>query len=424
MDGAGELGASADRTRSVVLDLIRWRGRVSRPELADMTGLTAASISRVTRSLLESGLVVEGGQAESTGGKRRSLIELAPLSRLAVGVSLGASEIRYVVTDLSGEVVTRIAADGTADTPPGEVVPRVAARVRDLIEQHGLPIASIVGIGVAGAGLDLTRRATGTDVAVDEWDAYPVEHELRSGTGLPVVRDNDATCAALGRFWSSRSPGSQDFASLYLAVGFGMGIVVGGRPLRGASSNVGEIGHVVLQVDGPDCWCGSRGCLEVLAGPRAVIAHVSSDSALATDLGLRGGEAHVLDDFDAICAAAAAGDPIARAAVERSAGWVAVAILSVVNLLDLERLHLAGPGFRIGGEFYRRAIADLVGRAARTRGLHGLDIELADPGADDAAVGAATLALQAALTPHVRSAHPTGRIVASGSPSPTGGNPA
>nr|WP_284255634.1 ROK family protein [Pseudolysinimonas kribbensis] len=95
---------------------------------------------------------------------------------------------------------------------------------------------------------------------------------LAASSGLSVVRENDAACAAIGQFWVGRLSAAQSFATLYMATGFGCGIVEHGALARGASSNVGEIGHMVVEVDGPPCWCGSRGCLEMLAAPRRVIS--------------------------------------------------------------------------------------------------------------------------------------------------------
>ena len=104
---------------------------------------------------------------------------------------------------------------------------------------------------------------------------------LEQLVGLPVLRDNDAACAALGQYWAGRMTATQDFATLYMSDGFGLGLMLGGRPSRGTSSNLGEIGHMTIDIDGRECWCGSRGCLEALAAPRAVVARALEDPALA-----------------------------------------------------------------------------------------------------------------------------------------------
>ncbi|WP_375390219.1 ROK family protein, partial [uncultured Amnibacterium sp.] len=272
MSGVRPLGQSSEHTRSAILDLVRSSGSVSRIELAEMSGLTGASITRIVKALLDAGLVVESGLADSTGGKRRSLLELNPHARYAAGVSLDDARLTYVLADLGGRVVAESQSSGIGQTPPREVVPRIARELRDLLAGVEVPPQDVVGVGVAGAGLDLSAHAERLSTSAEEWESFPVQEELEAAIGIPVVRANDAACAALGEFWAGRIAATQDVATLYMAAGFGLGLVVGGRLLRGASANVGEIGHMVLQADGPACWCGSRGCLEILAAPRAVVA--------------------------------------------------------------------------------------------------------------------------------------------------------
>lgn len=404
MSGARRLGPSSAHTRSAVLDLIRSGGVVSRIELAEATGLTATSITRIVKSLIDDGLVIESGHGDSTGGKRRSLIELNRSARYAVGISLDEARLSYVVTDLSGRIIGQLVTPGFAQTVPSETVPRLVEEIGQLIEHLGVPAGDVVGIGIAGAGLDLRSGGEGLSLTAQEWESYPVRDVVEDATGLPTVRENDAACAALAQYWAGRIPATQDFATLYMTSGFGLGLMTGGTLSRGASSNVGEIGHMVLDVDGPECWCGARGCLEQLAAPRAIVDAAMADAPLRVQLGIVGDKPHQRADFSAIARAAARGEERSLALIERSARYVATALLSVVNLLDLDRIFLAGPGFADAGAIYVSRIRDLTTRFARTRTVHSVDVQLADPGLDAAAVGAASLALQHVLTPHTRTA--------------------
>jgi predicted NBD/HSP70 family sugar kinase len=383
-----------------VLDMVRSGGTVTRTELAKRSGLTPTSITRIVKSLIEDGLVVEAGFLESTGGKRSSLLELNTAGRFAVGVSLDAGRLTYVVTDLAGTVIGRLVSPGIEQAGPGEDVVRISRELGQLLVQLDIPLESVVGVGVAGAGLDLGAGAERLSLTATEWESFALTKALEPKIGLPIVRDNDAACAALGQYWAGRIPATQDFATLYLSNGFGLGLMVGGSVARGASSNVGEIGHMIIDIDGPPCWCGARGCLEMLAAPRAVVAAALEDADLALQLGLSRDPQRFRADFEAIARAAAQGEPRCCALIQRSAQYVAAAVLSIVNVLDLERIVLAGPGFADAGALYVREIREYVARYARTRAIHPVLIELADPGLDAAAGGAATLALQHALTPH------------------------
>jgi predicted NBD/HSP70 family sugar kinase len=396
------LGPSSEKTRSAILDLIRSSGSVSRIELATMSGLTAASITRVVKSLIEAGLVIETGFGDSTGGKRPTLLELNATARYAVGISLDDDRVTHVVTDLGGTLVGRLASGGVGQTPPAEVLARVAGELERLLQQLEIDRSDVVGVGVAGAGLDISSGAQRASLVAEEWETHAVQESLERATGFAVVRDNDAACAALGRFWVGRIPATQDLATFYMATGFGCGIVLGGSLYRGASSNVGEIGHMVVDYDGPPCWCGSRGCLEVLAAPRRVVQRAVATEGLASSLGLRGTEADVRHDFAVVAREAVRGDARCLPLIEESASYIARALLSVVNLLDLDRIYLAGPGFADAGPVYLRIIRAELDRLARTHAIHGVAVEMSDPTLDAAARGAAALALQHVLTPHNR----------------------
>jgi predicted NBD/HSP70 family sugar kinase len=398
-----QLGPSSENTKSAILDLIRSSGIVSRIELVDMSGLTAASITRVVKSLIESGLVIETGFGDSTGGKRPTLLELNRTARYAVGISLDDARLTYVATDLGGRMVGRLVSRGIEQQSPSTVIARVADELATLLRELQINLDDVVGVGLAGAGLDIRNGAERASLAAEEWETFAVQEALEAASGLPVVRENDAACAALGQFWVGRIPATQDFAAVYMANGFGCGIVSHGALARGASSNVGEIGHMIIDVNGPDCWCGAKGCLEMLAAPRSVVEKAMRVPGLRDDLGLVGSEGSIRHDFAAIGRAAAQGNAACIELIEESASYIGKALLSVVNLLDLDRVYLAGPGFEEAGAIYLRIIRAEITRFARTRTIHDVAVLMSDPALDSAAVGAATVALQHVLTPHQRS---------------------
>ena len=394
-------GATAVETHSAILDLIRSSGVVSRIELADRSGLTGASISRIVKQLLTEGLIVEVGFGDRTGGKRRTLLQLNARSRHAVGVSLDFASITYLVTDLSGEVIARLDADGTGHDTPATVIPRVAAELEGLVGSAGVDRATVMGIGVAVAGRqDNAHQVLRGNPHSEDWELFDIEDTLSTATDLPVVVENDSTCAAIGEFWVGRIPASADFATVYLATGFGLGLVTNGDIYRGSSSNVGEIGHMVLDVNGPPCWCGSQGCLEMLAAPARIVERALEQPGLAAELGLEGEPGTVRQDAERIARAAASDHEQALAVVEESAFYLSRALVSVTNLLDLDQIILAGPGFGAAGEIYLRRIWQDLERLSFVRAVHPTKVGLSKSSDISAALGAASLVLHSRLTPH------------------------
>jgi predicted NBD/HSP70 family sugar kinase len=235
------------------------------------------------------------------------------------------------------------------------------------------------------------------------WADYPMGTELREAVGLPVVLGNDATAAALGEYWSGVVSGSSVFAAVYMGTGVGAGLLVNGIPYYGSSGHAGEIGHVCVDLDGPPCWCGARGCVEAVAGPAAVVAQARADAALARAAGLvpedGGPQPSVAAAFTAVVRAARRGEPTARALLDRSARRLAVAVRGLANLMDLDVLVLTGASLSAAGAVYLPAIRRELDQAFFARGTHGVEVRMSSAAETAPAIGAATMVLQSQLVP-------------------------
>ncbi|MFD9975639.1 ROK family protein [Streptomyces sp. NPDC059017] len=334
----GNLSLLRNHNASLVLDLLRTAGEVgiSRPEIADYTGLTPQAVSKITARLREAGLLAEAGRHASTGGKPRTALRLEPSVAYAVGVQLDRDEMTAVLVDLSGARVATRAVSADLGAGPDVVTDRVADQVRALLGQSpagragggsgtagtggtleagesghgwrgpedpadagGEGAPRVLGVGVAMPG-PLDHRA-GVPLRVTgypEWDGYPLRDELADRLGLPVALDKDTNAAALGILLQGES-GS--FAYVHLGTGIGAGLVLEGAVYRGVRTGAGEFGHQVVQLDGPACACGKRGCLE------------------------------------ALCLAA-----IARGDVADAARVLAVGVTNLAELLDIDEVLLGG----------------------------------------------------------------------------------
>ncbi|MFJ4646785.1 ROK family protein [Streptomyces bobili] len=361
----GALGANLLAVRShnaaLVLDLLRTAGPdgISRLELAERTGLTPQAVSKITARLREEGLAAEAGRRASTGGKPRTVLRLVPGAAHAVGVHLDRDALRIVLTDLDGSVVGERrgpldlgagaeAVLGAVEGGVGEVVGRARGQAR-----AGRPVASrLLGVGVALPGpLDHTHGVLHRVTGFPEWDGYPLRDALARRLGLPVVVDKDTNAAALGLAVGGER-GS--FAYLHLGTGLGAGLVIGGRVHRGARTGAGEFGHQVVQLDGPSCPCGNRGCVEALC-----------------------------------LAAIDRGDPAEAARV------LGTAAANLAGLLDIDQILLGGRTITTTPDpFVRGVAAVLAARAAREGSPEpAVPVRLALGGSASVAEGAAHLLL-------------------------------
>nr|WP_246113695.1 ROK family transcriptional regulator [Streptomyces montanus] len=292
---------------ALVLDLLRGAGRagVSRLELAERTGLTPQAVSKITARLRLDGLVTEAGQQPSTGGKPRTVLRLVPEAGHAVGLHLERDEMRAVLVDLTGAVVGERQSALDLGAGAETVMAMIAAEAEGVVEtlldgalsddaRRSAP-STVLGVGVAMPGpLDHTHGVLHRVTGFPEWDGFPLRDVLARRLGVPVVLDKDTNAAALCLAVAGEVGA---FAYLHLGTGLGAGLVLGGEVYRGARTEAGEFGHQVIQLDGPLCSCGNRGCIEALC--LAAVERGDVDEA-ARVLGAGAANLAVLLDVDLV----------------------------------------------------------------------------------------------------------------------------
>lgn len=388
--------AQPPQSRTTILDVIRASRTVSRVELADATGLTQATVSTVVRKLIDEGLVVEVGRGASTGGKPRTLLQIEPTARYAFGAQLGPDATTFVLADLGGATVSRWRREPLMDVVPDRAVAVVAEELHGIVERAAIDRGRLAGVGLVAPGPLLA--ATGIVLAppsMRDWVDFPLRERLERATDLPVLLDNDATATAAGLYWTDGIAPATTLAALFMGQGIGAGLLSGGSVQRGTSGNAGEIGHVTIEVDGPQCWCGNSGCVEALAGPVPTV-----ERARAAGIDLGDPARPVVVAFGQLARLALGGDSRALAVVERSARYVAVAAHTLVNVVDPDLLVLTGPAFAVAGPLYLPVVAEHVMTRRFARHSTPIDVRLSTHGPEAAALGAAALVLQAELAPH------------------------
>jgi predicted NBD/HSP70 family sugar kinase len=381
--------------QAVVLDLIRRApSGLSRVEIASATGLSAQTVSNVSRRLLDAGIVLEAGKVGVGPGKPRTLLQLVPTGLYAIGVHLDPTVITYVLLDLAGTVVADHRTPAPTGIGPDEAVGAMAEQIEGIMARSGVARERVLGVGIAAPGpVDSPLGMLLNPPLLDGWTRVPLRESLAAATGFAVVLEKDVAAAAVAELWTAEGSSRDNFTFFYYGTGTGMGLVVDREVLRGSSSNAGDMGHILVDSDGPVCTCGRRGCIGVLVPPHLLV----EQAALA---GLDTAAAASVDSaFTVFAAAAAVGDPAAVAILDRVARHIAAAVVITTNLLDVESVIFGGP-------FWHR-VADVL--LPRIRGYVHADRALIAPhpiaiassaiGDDVAAIGAGCLVLDHALSP-------------------------
>ncbi|MFF7293478.1 ROK family protein [Microbacterium sp. NPDC008134] len=401
-----------DFNQAVVVEAIRRAGEaLSRTELAAATGLSAQTLTNITRRLLDDGLIAEAGRAINGPGKPRVLLRLVAESRYSVGVHLDPAVVTVVLLDLAGTAVARRLIPVGAPEP-ARVIDAMAQAIEAVIGEAGVDRSRIVGIGLAAPGpLDEANGTVVDPPMLRGWRRVPLRTLLSEATGFAVVLEKDTAAAAVGELWTRRGPVDDSFVLLYLGTGLGAALARDGDVTRGRIGNFGEIGHIVVDPEGPACACGSRGCVAVTCTPQAIVAEAVRAGVLPPDGDED--EAGALEDrFAAVCARAERGEPFASGILARAARCTAALLVILTDVLDVERIVLGGPFWGYVSAVYLAELPEHVHRASATRALREIPIHGSVVGADVGAVGAACVVLNEALTPRASSLLLSERVVA------------
>ncbi|MGW8762610.1 ROK family transcriptional regulator [Streptomyces sp. NPDC055815] len=317
---------------SLVLRTVAEAGETTRAAVAARVGLTRPAVSSLVEQLLDLGFLVESGKTFSgQAGRPGTVLKPADTGPAGLGVEINVDYVTVRVVDLTGaDRVRRTEHLDNREADAAGVLARAAGVAAEALDE-----AARLRLAPAGAALALPGLVSGGTVRQAPnlgWNEVPAEALFAKGlttlrpatAGLPLTSDNEANMAALAELWSGSLGDVRTFLHLTGEIGVGGAIVVHGELLRGAHGFAGEIGHLVVDAEGPRCRCGSRGCLEQYAGQAALLA--SAGATGVPDLAHR----------------AETGEPRALAALAEAGRMLGRALSGAVNLLDPEAVVLGG----------------------------------------------------------------------------------
>lgn len=249
------------------------------------------------------------------------------MARPTLVLDIGGTKIAAGLVDPAGRLLHETRQPTPHSPDPDRVWAAAQRTITDALAAADGPVA---GVGISSAGPIDLPAGTISPINIPAWRGFGVRDRVAAAVpGVPVRLAGDGLCMALGEHWRGAGQGAAFLLGMVVSTGIGGGLVLDGAPYDGRTGNAGHVGHVVVDVDGPPCSCGGRGCVEAIAsGPHLV--------AWAREQGWTGGDAKDLAD------AAAGGDDVAVRAFRRGATAVAAMIASVAAVCDLDLVVIGG----------------------------------------------------------------------------------
>jgi len=313
-----------DINRRIILNLIRTRHPISRADLARLSGLQRSTVSLIVEQLMEERWVIEGPRGRLPRGRRPTFLRLND-ERVIIGVDIRPTQTTVALADANGKFISQEVMTTPAD-------PQVA--ITGLIEAIKRAVARCAQKKIEGIGISLPGRY---DHSLDrlvfapnlKWPAIDIRTPIMKATGVEVELENAANACVLAAVWFDHI---EDRALVVVTVseGIGTGMLVNGQLVRGLSGMAGEFGHVPLDLDGPVCSCGGRGCWEIFASNRAALRYYSESTGNSAS------------SFPDLLSRADQGDVKAAEALEKMARYLGRGMRMIVAGLAPERIVVVG----------------------------------------------------------------------------------
>jgi predicted NBD/HSP70 family sugar kinase len=373
---------SRQHNRRVILEAVRLAGRLTRADLTRLTSLTAQTVSNIVSELQSEGMLLAHAPEKGARGQPAVPLSINPEGGFSIGFHVEQHCIIGVLLNLLGETLAQVTLPVRYPTYD-EARPLILQVIEDFRRQR--PAGRFIGAGIALPGpFNVEGISSVGPTALSGWDGPDIAQRLQPLAGMPVLLENDATCAAMGERLHGLASEVQNFVHLFIGSGLGAGMYLGNRLYAGHWHNAGEIGHMTVIANGKACSCGNQGCLERYISIAALMEHLGRD----TDQNLSA------EDLD---------DPQLSSAIDTWLDEAVPALRQAINILEslLDPQTILISGFlpeALLKELIRRL--EPLSRSISSRADRQYPrVQLGSAGSDAVAVGAAALMILAEISP-------------------------
>ncbi|MED1564190.1 ROK family transcriptional regulator [Alkalihalobacillus alcalophilus ATCC 27647 = CGMCC 1.3604] len=385
--------------KSTILNTIRLHSPISRAEIAKKTKLTPATVTNIVTELINENLVCESKVGTSQGGRKPILLTINNRDSFIVGVDVGGHTVRAVVTNLSATIQARDEITLPSPLTKDELLKQIVLVIQAVMTKSKINKDKIIGIGIGMHGVVDHLEGIAIFAPNFQLRQIPIKKHLEAQFQIPVYVENDVRAFTLGETWFGNGKGIDNLICINIGVGIGAGIILNDQLFHGQNGIAGEIGHVIVDINGRKCSCGSYGCLQTIAGGE-VLRERALESEQNQEL-LK--KAH--NDPNAINGAliyqcAKEGDPLSLQLLADTGRYIGVGVINLIHLINPTRIIIGG-GVAKAGDYVLAPLREVVKERALTAQARETEILQSKLGDDGTMIGAATLVLKHLFNPHI-----------------------
>ncbi|MCB9453010.1 MAG: ROK family transcriptional regulator [Anaerolineaceae bacterium] len=321
-----------EMNRSLLLNIIRREGQLSRKQLTEISGLSVGAVSGIVAEMLANQWIMEVGEGDFTGGRRQTMIKLNSQAGYAVGLKLMEDRAVIAVTNFESRIIEYTERAISSQASPEQIIDEIAMIIQSTLDDSKIAFNKLFGIGIGLAGVIRSKEGIVRYSPFFGWREFPLAGMLEEKLQRPVWIDNDVNTLTLTEQLFGAGTHHANFLVITIGRGIGLGVVINSQLYQGVNGGAGEVGHMILSQQ-PDV--GYRPLEEVAADP-AVVAHVA--------------QYHPVKTLGDVVILAEAGDDHAIQALADSGEKIGVGLANVINILNPELVIISGEG-TLAGDF-------------------------------------------------------------------------
>lgn len=377
--------------RSVILNIIREKGPISRADIAKLTKLTPPTVGNLVKELMYSEMVIETVLGESSGGRKPTMLTLNSNAFHVIGLDIGSHHLKVIITNMEGMLIKKEMYPMPEVVSNESLLDLLKKAISAIKTEAEITVDRIIGIGVGMHGIVDVENGISVFAPNLNLKNIEIKKQLEQEFNMLVQVDNDARAMSLGELWFGNGTGVDSLVCINVGRGVGAGIIIDGKLFRGHDNIGGEIGHMTIDLNGPKCSCGNNGCLQAFASGPAIAA-TAQKAASVQESKLATFELTEIDG-EAVYQAAVEGDQLSQHILRQAGVYLGVGITNLIHMVNPERIIIGG-GVSNAKEFLLPAINETIAQRGLTGSVQKTEILISKFGEDATAIGAIALILR------------------------------
>lgn len=329
--------------QKLLLRFLMKEGPLSKSDLSKRSGLTLPAVADIIEALEQYNLIKNIGETKSNRGRFPTLYAIKEDALKIIGVAITSKNIAIVFYNILGKELVHHVEELPHNTDPNYIINKITLLINGMLQTHDIDKSEILGVGVGMHGIVDYQQGIAVYPPHLHWNNVPIKEMLENALHLPVLVDNDCNALTLAESWFGQAQEENSVIVINVDYGIGAGIMIDRKIFHGIDFGAGQIGHTIVDDNGPLCTCGNYGCLEALASETAILEQVQKRmkkgfSTLLHDVKASPDLITITDIYQAMLS----GDVLVTGILEEASRFVGIAVSTLVNIINPEKIILTG----------------------------------------------------------------------------------